>query len=200
MPIELVSPGCCLRTGPSNFYERLILKNNWLMLGITLAIQAMVSMALLTLPVMAPVVAAALGISSVYVGVYVAIVYVGAMLASLAAGAAVARFGAIRVSQAGLLACALGLALCAVNSVPVIALGALLIGIGYGPVTPASSHLLARTTPARRLSLVFSVKQTGVPLGGVLAGLIVPSLLLVTGWQGALLLVSLLCLRSEEHT
>ncbi len=164
------------------------------MLAVTLAIQAMVSMALLTLPVMAPVVAAALGVSSVYVGVYVAIVYVGAILASLAAGAAVARYGAIRVSQAGLLICALGLALCAVNLVPLIALGALLIGIGYGPVTPASSHLLARTTPARSLSLMFSLKQTGVPLGGVLAGLVVPSLLLVTGWQGTLLLISLLCL------
>lgn len=164
------------------------------MLAVTLAIQAMVSMALLTLPVMAPVVAAALGVSSAYVGVYVALVYVGAIVASLAAGTAVARFGAIRISQAGLLVCGLGLALCAVKSVPVIALGALLIGIGYGPVTPASSHLLARTTSARSLSLVFSVKQTGVPLGGVLAGLIVPSLLLVTGWQGALLLVALLCL------
>jgi MFS family permease len=164
------------------------------MLAVTLAIQAMVSMALLTLPVMAPVVADALQVSSAYVGVYVAIVYVGAILASLAAGTAVARYGAIRVSQAGLLISALGLALCAVNSVPVIALGALLIGLGYGPVTPASSHLLARTTPARSLSLMFSIKQTGVPLGGVLAGLIVPSLLQVIGWQGALLLVSLLCL------
>jgi MFS family permease len=170
------------------------LKNNWLILAVTLAIQAMVSMALLTLPVMAPVVSEAVGVSTVFVGVYVAIVYVGAILASLAAGTAVARFGAIRVSQAGLLICALGLALCAVNSVTVIALGALLIGIGYGPVTPASSHLLARTTPAHRLSLVFSVKQTGVPLGGALAGLVVPSLLLLTNWQGALLLVSLACL------
>ncbi len=146
-----------------------------MLLSVTLAIQAMVSMALLTLPVMAPVVADAIGVSSVYVGVYVAIAYLGAILASLAAGTAVARYGAIRVSQAGLLICALGLALCAVKSVPVIALGALLVGIGYGPVTPASSHLLARTTPARSLSLVFSVKQTGVPLGGVMAGLIVPS-------------------------
>jgi MFS family permease len=170
------------------------LKNNWWVLAVTLAIQAMVSMALLTLPVMAPVVAAALSVSAVYVGIYVAIVYVGSIVASLAAGAAVAHYGAIRVSQVGLLFCALGLALCAINSVAPIALGALLIGIGYGPITPASSHLLARTTPARSLSLVFSIKQTGVPLGGVMAGLIVPSLQLVTGWQGALLLVSLLCL------
>lgn len=159
----------------------------------TLAIQAMVSMALLTLPVMAPVVGSALGVSSAYVGVYVALVYAGAMLASLSAGTAVARFGAIRVSQVGLMLCALGLALCAVNSVPVIALGAVFIGMGYGPVTPASSHLLALSTPAHRMSLVFSLKQTGVPLGGVLAGVVIPGVLLVTGWQSALLLVALLC-------
>jgi MFS family permease len=165
-------------------------KATWLALAVTLTIQAMVSMALLALPVMAPVVAQALGVSTAYTGLYVAVVYAGAMAASLAAGAAVARFGAIRVSQAGLLLCAAGLGLCAVPSLPAIALGALLIGLGYGPITPASSHLLALTTPAHRVSVVFSVKQTGVPLGGVLAGAGVPGLLLLVDWQGALLVAS----------
>lgn len=172
------------------------MRGNWLPLMVTLSIQAMVSMALLVLPVMAPVVALALGVSTTYTGFYVAVVYAGAMVASLAGGAAVARFGAIRVSQAGLVLCAAGLALCAIPSVPTVALGALLIGLGYGPITPASSHLLALTTPAHRMSLVFSIKQTGVPLGGVLAGAAVPSLLLMAGWQGALLTASaanLLC-------
>lgn len=172
------------------------MKGTWLPLVVTLTIQAMVSMALLVLPVMAPVVALALDVSTTYTGFYVAVVYAGAMVASLAAGTAVARYGAIRVSQAGLVLCAAGLALCAVPSVPAVALGALLIGLGYGPITPASSHLLALTTPAHRMSLVFSIKQTGVPLGGVLAGAAVPSLLLLAGWQGALLAASaanLLC-------
>lgn len=162
----------------------------WITLAITLAMQAMVSMALLTLPVMAPVVAPALGLPATLIGLYVAIVYAGAMAASLAAGAAVARFGAIRVSQAGLLLCAAGLALCAVPHWTSVAAGALLIGLGYGPITPASSHLLTLTTPAERMSLVFSVKQTGVPLGGALAGALVPSLMLLAGWQGALLLAA----------
>jgi MFS family permease len=166
------------------------MKATWLPLAVTLTIQAMVSMALLALPVMAPVVARALGVPTTYAGLYVAVVYAGAMAASLAAGAAVAHFGAIRVSQAGLLLCAAGLALCAVPSVPAIALGAFLIGLGYGPITPASSHLLSLTTPVHRLSLVFSVKQTGVPLGGVLAGAGVPGLLLLVDWQGALLVAS----------
>ena len=41
-----------------------------------------------------------MGISAVYIGIYVAVVYSGAIVASLAAGPTVARFGAIRVSQA----------------------------------------------------------------------------------------------------
>jgi MFS family permease len=163
----------------------------WMTLAITLAVQAMVSMALLTLPVMAPVAASALGVSAALVGVYVAIVYAGAMAASLSAGAAIARFGAIRTSQFGLLLCAAGLGLCAVPHPAASAVGALLIGLGYGPITPASSHLLSKSTPAHRMSLVFSVKQTGVPLGGVLAGALVPSLMLWLGWQGALLVSAL---------
>jgi MFS family permease len=166
------------------------MNRSWVPLSITLAIQAMVAMALLTLPAMAPRVAEAVGVSATYIGLYIAVAYAGAMAASLAAGAAVARYGSIRVSQAGLLLCAAGLALCAVPQVWAIALGAVLVGIGYGPVTPASSHLLARTTPAHRMSLVFSVKQTGVPLGGALAGAIVPGLQLLAGWQQALLAVA----------
>lgn len=164
--------------------------NGWAPLTITLAIQAMVAMALLTLPSMAPTVAQALTISPAYIGLYIALAYVGAMTASLAAGPAVVRYGAIRVSQACLLLCAAGLALSTVPSISAIATGALLMGIGYGPITPASSHLLSRTTPAHRMSLVFSIKQTGVPVGGALAGAIVPSLQLFAGWQQALLAVA----------
>ncbi|MDM0107666.1 MFS transporter [Variovorax sp. J22R24] len=159
-------------------------------LAITTAIQVLVSAAVLTLPVMAPVVAQALGISPAYTGLYIAIVYGGAILTSLAAGTAVKRFGAIRMSQVGLLLCAAGLALSALPSLAAIAAGAFLIGLGYGPITPASSHLLARTTPAHRMSLVFSLKQTGVPLGGVVAGAAVPGLLLWGGWQAALLVAA----------
>ena len=172
------------------------MKNNWLPLLVTLAIQAMVSMALLALPVMATVVAQAVGVSATLVGVFVALAYVGAIVSSLASGSAVARFGAIRVSQVGLVLCAAGLAACALPSVAAMTCGALLIGLGYGPITPASSHLLALTTPAHRMSLVFSVKQTGVPLGGMLAGAIVPGLVLLGGWQAALFAVAvanLLC-------
>ena len=170
--------------------------SNWLPLVATLFIQAMVSMALLTLPVMAPVAAKDLAVSPALVGVYVAITYAGAMFSSLTSGTSVTRFGPIRVSQLGLILCATGLCLCAVPWLPATGLGAFFIGLGYGPLTPASSQILARTTPAHQMSLVFSIKQTGVPVGSMLAGAIVPSLMLGIGWQLSLISVALVCLFS----
>src|SRR5690349_24459133 len=120
----------------------------WSVLAVTLAIQALVSMAVLTVPAMAPAMAQSLNVSPTLIGLYIAVVYVGAMLASLMSGPLVLRWGAIRVSQLGLLVCGAGLVLLAVAPGVVSAVvGAFLIGVGYGPITPASSHLLARTTP-----------------------------------------------------
>ena len=165
----------------------------WWSLAVTTAIQAMVSMALLTLPAMAPVAAQGLGVPPALVGAYVALCYLAAMLSSLIGGTLVRRLGAIRVSQLGLALCAIGLLLCAVPWLPAVALGALCIGAGYGPITPASSHLLALTTPAHRMALVVSIKQTGVPAGGMLAGALVPGLSLWLGWQGTLAVVAGVC-------
>ena len=170
--------------------------NNWLPLLATLFIQAMVAMALLTLPVMAPVAAKDLGVSPAMVGFYVSITYAGAMFASLTSGTTVSRFGPIRVSQLGLFICAVGLCLCASAWLPMVALGALLIGLGYGPITPASSQILARTTPPEQMGLVFSIKQTGVPVGAMMAGAIVPSLMLAINWQWSMVMVALACVIS----
>ena len=66
-------------------------QGGWLPLAATLAIQSMVAMALITLPVMAPQVAAALSVSPALLGVYVSATYVGATVASLMGGVAVTR-------------------------------------------------------------------------------------------------------------
>lgn len=150
-------------------------------------------MALITLPVVAPVVSQAIGVSTTYVGFYVAAVYVAAMFSSVLGGTFVKRWGAIRLSQISLGLNAIGLVLCAIPSAITMVLGAFLIGVGYGPVTPASSHLLVKTTPPERMSLVFSIKQTGVPVGGMLAGLLVPSMEVLMGWQAAFGAVAIFC-------
>lgn len=167
--------------------------NGWLALSVTLAIQAIASMTLLALPVVATVVGASLGVAASFAGLYIGIVYIGVIAASLAAGALVRRYGPIRVSQGCLLLGATGMALCATGALPAMALGAALLGLGYGPITPASSHLLAHSTPAHRLSLMFSIKQTGVPLGGILAAALTPALCLLIGWRLSLTCMALAC-------
>lgn len=165
----------------------------WVVLLATLTIQALVAMALLTLPVVAPVVARSVGVPTTWVGGFVGVVYSAAMLASLLGGGAVRRWGALRLSQVGLACSTIGLCLCAIPHPVVMFIGAIFVGLGYGPITPASSHLLIKTTPPSQLSLVFSVKQTGVPLGGMIAGALVPSLDALIGWQLSFLAAGLMC-------
>ena len=159
----------------------------------TLAIQALSSMALITLPVMAPVVGSSIGVSPAFVGFYVAAVYIAAMFATILGGTAVKRWGALGLSQVCLGITSAGLLLCTIAHPVTIVIGAMLIGLGYGPITPASSHLLIQSTPPERLSLVFSIKQTGVPVGGMLAGLVVPRVESWFGWQVATISVAMAC-------
>ncbi|MGH6976206.1 MAG: MFS transporter [Stellaceae bacterium] len=161
-----------------------------LVLIATLAIQALATMTVLAPPVFAGLAAPEFGVNANHIGVYTAVVYAAACLSTGMSGGPVRRYGAIRVSQAALLIGAAGLALLASASIWLGLVGAALIGIGYGPMTPASSHLLIRQTPPARRALVFSIKQTGVPLGGALAGLVVPPLALSFGWKGAALAVA----------
>ena len=68
-----------------------------------------------------------------------------------------------------------------------LAAGAVVLGLGYGATAPAAAHLIVPRTPPDRINLILSIRQIGVPLGGVLSGLIVPPLVLSFGWQAALL-------------
>ena len=142
---------------------------------------------------MAPAAAPALGVAPAAVGYFITVVYLGSMIGTVTAGGWVGRFGPILVSQAGLLLCLAGLAVAASGALPAVLVGALLLGLGYGPATPASSVILARAAPPHLLALTFSIKQTGVPLGTAIAGAAVPVLVLALGWQGAALAIGIAC-------
>ena len=150
---------------------------------LTLLVQAVVSMSVVAIPVFMPVAAGELNVPASYVGIFMSLIYLGATMFVPVSGYFIDRFGPICVSQICLVLCALGLGAISIPSLPMMIVGALIMGIGYGPVTPASSHLLVRTTPLSMMSIVFSIKQTGVPLGGALAGAVVPHLVIFCGWK-----------------
>ena len=163
-------------------------------LAVTLAIQMLVAFAVYCAPVMAPVAGPALGFAPSAVGYYIAVTYCGSMIGSAAAGGWVARFGPIRVSQAGLVLAFCGLLLAASAWPPLVLLGGFVVGLGYGPTTPASSVILVRAAPPAMFSLIFSIKQTGVPAGGALAGVLAPVLVLAFGWQWGAVAIGAACL------
>jgi MFS family permease len=162
-------------------------------IAVTLAVQSLTATALIAPSVIAPVAAADLGAAPQSIGLFVSIAYLGAMLSGLATGGLIARFGAFAVCQAAVVTVGVGLALGKLAVLAVVPLAALLIGIGYGFVNPASSHILARRTPPRVMALVFSIKQTGVPIGGAIAGAVVPTLVLALGWSDTLPVLGAVC-------
>jgi predicted MFS family arabinose efflux permease len=159
-----------------------------------LAVQTVITMAGLTIPVFAVRLAADLGISAGWVGLYMSCVFAVAMFSGVLGGGVVLRLGAIRVAQICLVAAGGALVLMTAGAVPWVVAAAMMIGFAYGPPTPASSHILARVTPPRYLPIVFSLKQTGVPVGGALAGALVPPMVILWGWRGAALAVAAACL------
>jgi MFS family permease len=168
---------------------------------VTFAVQAAVSVALYGAPVMAPAAAGAFQVSPSAVGYFITIAYIGCMMGTLTAGTWVARFGPIRVSQVGLVASLIGMCLAALApelphaaaALSLAGAGAFFLGLGYGPTTPASSVLLARAAPPSLFAVTFSIKQTGVPFGGALAGLSIPTLILAIGWQWTCVVIGVGC-------
>jgi cyanate permease len=147
-------------------------------------------MGVLALPVMAPAVAADTGFPPSALGVYSLAMWTAALASSSIAGELIARFGALRLVQITLALVAVGLACGATGMQVALVATAVLIGIGCGIETPASSDVLARATPAARRTIIFSLKQTGVQIGGMLAGLVFPAVLPLLGWRGAMLVLT----------
>jgi MFS family permease len=161
--------------------------------AITTLVQALVSLAVFTPPLLAPVAQADLGVSASTVGIVITLMYIAASLSAPRGGALVAHHGPLRVSQYSLAWSAGGIALFALASPVVCVIGAFMLGIGYGPVTPASSTILSTRAPERIRTVIMSIRQTGVPLGGAMAGALVPALIVAYGWRAAALIVGGLC-------
>jgi MFS family permease len=160
-------------------------------LAVSLAVQTLTAMGLAIPSVLAPVAASDFDVAPTALGRWVGFSYMIAMFAGLAGGTLVGRYGPSRVHQAAVLGVALGLATGAGAQVALLLLCGLCLGAAHGLVNPASSAILAAASPPRIRSMVFSIKQTGVPLGGAIAGILVPALLLWMSWQAAVLALAI---------
>jgi MFS family permease len=155
-------------------------------IGVSLGALASTSFALVAVGVLAPDLAPALGLSRAGIGWVAAMSSLGGVLASGFAGAMTDRIGPAPVLGTCLagFACAMGFASLAPNA---WTLGlAMLFGGGFaGSVNPPTNVMIAGRL-ARRLGLFLSFKQSGVPVGALVAGVTLPAISAAAGWRAGL--------------
>ena len=130
----------------------------------------------IVMPILADRLAEEFGISRGWLGFYLAIQNIMAIIAAVGCGGFILRFGAVRVSQTTLILMGSSLLVIASGQLWLYPIGAILLGAA-SVSTPASSHILAKVCPPQLAPLVFSIKQTGVPVGALIGGLLLPFLL-----------------------
>ena len=151
--------------------------------------QSTIVMSSYGITVIVPDAAGDIGIPPEWVGYLFAIIYASAGVSGLLSGRIVARWGATMAFRAMMLAVASG-CLSLIGETPLLALSsAVFLGLATGPMNPVGSYVLARISPPRWSAFIFSVKQCATPAGGVLAGLILPPLVALWGWQAAFMTV-----------
>ena len=155
----------------------------------TTAALASVAMSSGIFAVIAPSLARDLGVPAWLVGYQVSIIYGTAMLTTLLLSGLIARHGACRMTQFGLAICIAAMLLTMTSSLAVIVIASMLVGAGTSVMNPAAAHLLYRFSPPHHRNLIFSIKQTGVPLGWLVIALTAPGITLAFGWRWALALM-----------
>ena len=163
-----------------------------LLVGALLTGHIMASMALLVLPALAPEVAREHAIDPSLIGYYISLVCVGQLVTLMWFGNITRRYGGSRINQLGHSCVAVGIALAMLPAPVFLGVGAVVVGFGYGFIGPSFSHLLMRFAPPHRRNFIFSLQQTGVPMGGIAAALLCPAIALAFGWRWAILLCVLL--------
>ena len=154
-----------------------------LLLPALLAGHSFASMAVLVLPAVAPEVARDYGFDPSLIGYQISLVSMAMVVTLTLLGNTSRRLGAARTNQVGHALVAGGMLVLLVPSSAFLVIGSLVIGLGYGMITPSASHLLMRYTPPQRRSTVFSIHQVGIPAGGMLAALLAPAVAIIAGWR-----------------
>jgi MFS family permease len=149
--------------------------------AISLLVQALISLLAASPPVLASHIAAARGWNVAAISLYAPITYFVGFMVNFRIARLLSLFGGMGLS---LVLVALGAAglLCLLSvDVFVVALTPLLVGVMVGAMNPASSQILGPRITPHTAGLIMSLKQTGVPIGGALAGLVIP---VIVAWHG----------------
>lgn len=167
----------------------------WYALGMTTLGQAAANILASAFGPLAPFLQADLHISRAEVGLVATAMAVTAAPSALFGGRASDRVGERRVLiLSGVLGVLAAVAVAASTGFWSLVAACLGLGLGNGIQNPAGSAAVMRWFPQRQRGLAMGIRQTGVPIGGMLAAGVAPVLALSYGWRSAYLASGVLSL------
>lgn len=146
------------------------------------------------IPIIVPAISTEFGWGGGSIGYLIAGNALGGLVMLVAGASLLRRIGGTRTLQLTLILGAACLALFLFPVVHVALIACIAMGMSNGAANPAGSEVLQRFSPPGKRNLIFSIKQAGVPLGGILAGLLIPSIIVLAGWRLALVACALIVL------
>ncbi len=162
----------------------------WLVLAAGTAAQTAFSAVIVGLPVLAPALRDAHDLSLVQVGLVLDSLWIGTLLTLLPWGLLADRVGERLVLATGLGGCAVALVAAGYAG----KVGSLLVLIGLAgaagaSVNAASGRAVMQWFPAAERGFALGVRQTAIPLGGLISALVLPAL----GLRSAFVFLAVLC-------
>ena len=167
--------------------------NAWRVLGVAVAAQVGVSVMDQGIPTLTGFIKADLGLSAAAAGLTVSSFAFGRIFGAYAAGVAADRVGERRVMLLGALAAAALVALAAVTPFPGFTLLFALAGAAGASSTPAGGRLVLLAFPRNRHGLALGIRQTGIPIGGLIAAATLPWLAGLASWRWSLVAAAAMC-------
>jgi MFS family permease len=180
------------------------MSNAWLILTLAVSVQLGVSVVDQGLPLLNGFIKAELHTSAAVAGLAVSSLAFGKIFGSYASGVAADRLGERRVIVAGAASLGLLVMVAAALPDPVLFPVLFLAGLASSTSTPAGGRLVLMAFPRERRGLALSIRQCGIPAGGLLAAALLPWIAHGWSWRwslfvaGALTVISVVPLASSS--
>jgi MFS family permease len=157
-------------------------------LGFAVTAQMTVSLLVAAVPVIAPEIAKAQDLDVQLVALYFPIAYTVAFFTNFLIPKLLPGLGGAGLSLICIGAGAAGLLLMLPTATFLIVAAPLVLGFALGAVTPATSQVVGPHTTPRTAGLIMSIRQSAIPAGSMLAGIIMPVLAIYWGSRALLVL------------
>jgi MFS family permease len=169
----------------------------WTVLFLATVAQTTISIITQGLAALAPFFQAEFNLSRGMVGMAVIMANLGAFFTYAFVGKAADVFGERNVVSLGGISIGLiSMGMIFVKSSYMLFLAILLMGFGLATATPGGSKAIKTWFSKKQRGMAMGIRQTGVPLGGMIAALVFPFLSIRYGWRLTLFVAGITCIVS----